>query len=320
MEVIQIGYMKELTFFDFLIVFDAVSSRLKDQEFECDRMQRSAEKIIAHTKKMQKVKDVKPSHPLTKVIKDNIRIRTQFLGSLRLRIDSFMLSHKPEHRVAAKELKYWLQQYKKELYPPSNFTQSHYVKIMMDDIKKQAYIRDAVALLYLDDLLEEIATRTADIEERFIERTKSLTQNAVVCKELRDAAYADFKTLLNTMESTHSLSMSETEKIHLKKLSVYINEPVVMMHSLLKSNKTRKNKRKEKEQEDSPIILHSGLGTPESMVFPNIASEEFGEADSNATLASNPLDDVKDKSTKASNIKGKDEIDGNGKLPSMGKN
>ena len=101
-------------------------------------------------------------------------------------------------------------------------------------------------MLQLGDLLEEIATRTGEIEKNNDAREKSLAKNAVACKELRDEAYQDFKELIHTIETTHRWSKSETERMDLERLSVYIKEPVVKVRSIYRSNKTRR--RKEKEQ------------------------------------------------------------------------
>lgn len=294
MERLEISFMKELRIFAFIETFSHVNGILDSVELNNVVVEPVVNKFKSHEKKLIVIKSAKLRHPLTRIIQEHVRIRTEYLGSLRLKVDSGMLSNRPKERVAAARLKVWLHNFKKDLYPPSISAQGWNVKVMMDEVKHDAEIREAIAVLDLEDLLADIAQHSAEIEMKDRERLKNINENAYIGQELREDAYIDFKRLINALDIAHSTSEDDTEKRQLEKINGMIHDHLVMINSKAKSRKTiRKNKKdnasavkdlinselKEGEQNidktNLPMIIYNEMKIPNNVNLPSTTTVTF---------------------------------------------
>lgn len=276
MEKLHISFIKDLKNSEFYLLFKLLQDLLDKNTSDNATLKRATEKIKSHQDKLVKLRDTKPRHYLTKVIKTKVQNRTEYLACLRLRIDAALLSPIPEERIAGERLKLWMSPYKKDIHKPTITVQSQVVKSLMHDREESEDIQRFTALLNLDGLLKTIMNVTTDVKRLFIKRIKDKTRKSVDGKKVREAAYNDFQLLIQIMEVSYRLSVDNEEKEQITELSQLINDDLTSFRKELKSRKTKRKNKKKREKEASiakeliegkeeeqksnlPMVIYDGL-------------------------------------------------------------
>lgn len=279
MQKMHISFIKDLKNFEFAQLFSHLDARLDEENFESSVLQKTTKKVKSHVEKLVLLKHANPSHPLTTVINDKLRTRTDYLACMRMKIDANLLSNIPEERVAADTLKRWLERYKKDLYPPSIDVQGNVVRCVMQDRDQKEFLRKAFILLQLNSLLEDVLQLTNEINMHDRQRLREKTHNQMEVAGLRDNAYKDLQIAVNAITVSYSIADDE-EQQQLADLSVGINYWLRDFRTKLLSRRTKsKNKRelkvaveelidttKEPEPVNNnlPMVIYAGLKKDET--------------------------------------------------------
>ena len=244
MEKMHVSFARDLKNIDFQELITSLDILLKNKNLNNSQLQDVVENISHQRKKLCLIKNLKPAHPLTRQIKEKVHTRTEYLASLRMKIDSDLKTYIPENRVAASTLKFWLDRYKKDLHKPSISVQSHLVRCIIDDREKEAYVAEAITQLQLDGVLDAIMQLTKEIDEDCLQRSQERSNRRTAGKGQRADAYDDLKLLVQAIEVSYKRTSDDEERLELIGLSIRINDLLKSFRSELRSRRTKsKNKR-----------------------------------------------------------------------------
>ena len=259
MEKMHIRFMKDLRNIEFEELFDLIYTTVEAEKIDTPSITTAIERIELHRKELLRMNYKKLRHPLTQIIREKVNSRTEYLACLRLTVDAKMLSHIPAERIAAKSLLLWLSPYKKNIYAPTIHRQSRMVKDLMEDRKQSTEIKQATALLGLEELLEEIVKINAKIEHNYLKRLNEKEIYIVKGSSIRNAAYKDLKLLVNVLELSHNLSSDNEQKEQLEQLSMLINENLKDFRTLVRTRTTKRKKKRDVESAVKELIHDSQL-------------------------------------------------------------
>ena len=245
MEKIHINFMKDLKNIEFGELFDIVSTIVAAENIGLPYLTLACVQLQTHTHELMKMNNQKIKHPLTPIIGEQVKTRTEYLAALRMTVDAKMMWHKPEERVAAERLQFWLKTYKDDIYAPTISTQSAMVENLMTDWKEDATINAATALLDLDELLDEIVKLTATIRHNQLTRLNEKDIYEVDGQAIRKAAYKDMRVLVSVIDTCYNIDTNEEQRAQLVKLTSGINAALQDFHTILKSRNTKRKNKKE---------------------------------------------------------------------------
>ena len=270
---LPINFMRELKNAEFDILINNVAKIIKEEDTENDVLKGLIETIKFHSKEMAFLEDEPYCHPLTEVIDELTRKRTNLLISLRLQIEGKMLTYKENECIAAKHLYWWISKYKKNLYVPSQTTQTGLVLGMMYEKNDTKSIQDAAVLLRLDDLMDEILEVTNKVRAYIKKRTNDKAKKHKKGQDLRKAAYKDMKLFMSNLEFMFGMNPEKNFDTNIYfRLSQCVDKELKKSHTILKSRKTkRKNK-----QEINEVISE--------LIDTGITSDNFTEKDTSTDL------------------------------------
>lgn len=287
MQKVHINFMKDLRNIEFEELFGIISSVVAIENIGLPTLTIAIDQLQQHTQELSKMNYQKIRHPLTPIIREQVNTRSQYLICLRMTIDAKMMGHKHEQRLAAQCLQSWLKSCKEDIYSPTISKQSRMVDNLIADRKESADIKEATALLDLDDLLSEIVELTANIRRNQLARVNDKDIYEVDGQALRKAAYKDLKILINVLESNYYIGANEEQRNQLAALNDVLNESLKDFRTLLKSKRTkRKNKiesatakkelieskvennQQELEILNLPLVLSDEVKIEENTVFP----------------------------------------------------
>lgn len=260
--------MRELKNAEFAILINNVARIIEGEDTENDVLKELIEKIKFHSKEMAFLEDEPYSHPLTEVIYELTRKRTNLLISLRLQIEGKMLTYKENECIAAKHLYWWISKYKKNLYVPSQTTQTGLVLGMMYEKNDTKSIQDAAVLLRLDDLMDEILEVTNEVRTYINKRINDKAKKYKKGQDLRKAAYKDMKLFISNLEFMVGMNPEKNFETNIYfRLSQRVDKELIYSHAKLKSRKTKRKNKQEINEAISELIV-----TP-------ITSENFNDKD-----------------------------------------
>ena len=289
MEKIHISFMKDLRNNEFGELFDIISTIVVTEKIELLPLTIACERLNPHSQELLKMNSQKLKHPLTKLIRDQVNTRTEFLSCLRMTVDAKMMWHKSEQRVAAARLQLWLRTYKADIFAPTITTQSALVENLMADWIEDASIKEATALLDLDGLLAEIVKITANIRRNQLVRLNEKDIYEVDGQAKRGAAYKDLKVLISVIDSSYNIGASEEQRIQLVTLSKNLNAALQEFHTILKSRNTKRKNKKETVAAVSELIdtkLKVGCLESETNNLPIAVHDELKTLSTHGTYAS----------------------------------
>lgn len=255
MEKIHISFMKDLRNIEFGELFDIVSTIVAAENIGLPTLTMACKQLQPHTHELMKMNNQKIKHPLTPIIGEQVKTRTEYLAALRMVVDAKMMWHKPEERVAAERLQFWLKTYKDDIFAPTISTQSRMVENLMADWKEDAAIKSATALLDLDELLVEIVKLTATIRQNQLTRLNDKDIYEVDGQSIRKAAYKDLKVLVTVIDSSYNIGANKEQREQLTSLSKSLNSALQDFHTILKSRNTKKKNKKETAAAVKELII-----------------------------------------------------------------
>lgn len=257
MRKLHIGFMRELRNSEFASLFNHISNLMEREEIEDKLLKSVWERAKHHPEELRFLRNRPPYHLLTQAIQKLIRTRTDYLISLRLQVEGKMLSHKPKERLAAKRLNLWLRNCKKHLYVPSITTQSALIDHLMVEREKFPDIQEATTLLNFDDLIEEIAKISIQVNSNFKTRLEETAANSRKGQELRQAAYKDLKLVVKVMEMLNEMKNENRETTQCYQLSLVLGELLKNAHTILKSRTTKSKNKREIDSAVAQLIDHT---------------------------------------------------------------
>ena len=285
MEKIHIRFMKDLRNIEFEELFDLIYTSVVTLKIDEPSITTAIERIELHRKELLRMNHKKLKHPLTQPIQKQVNSRTEYLACLRMMVDAKMLSHKPAERIAAKRLMLWLHPYKNSIYAPTIHKQSRMVKDLMEDRKQSKEIKQATALLDIDELLEAIVNISSRIELNYLKRLDEKSMYNVDGLAIRNAAYKDLKVLVSVLEVSYNLCVDDEQREQLVEMSILINGCLKDFRTLVRSRDTKRKNKRDVESavqeliHDSSQVIHQDIDTNDlSMVIdyqlnPSISSE-----------------------------------------------
>lgn len=238
------GFMRELKNSEFGVLVNTVADSLSRIETNEQPLKQIIERIQHHSREMYYLEDQTPCHPLTEVIGELTRKRTNYLISLRLQVEGKMLSHKVHEQECANHLYRWLQNNKKYLYVASIIPQTGRIMGLLEEKRRYPIIEQSLIDLGFDDLLDAIVEVTSQIEQYDSKRMDDKPEKSRKGIELRKAAYKDINALVgilivmmdihpeNTFENIY-YNVASNVQLHLKK-----------SHTKLKSRTTKRENKK----------------------------------------------------------------------------
>ena len=245
MQKLPISFMKDLKNIEFEELFDIISTIIATDKIGLPLLTMACEQLQPHAQELLKMNNQKIKHPLTQILSEQVKTRTEYLACLRMTIDAKMMCHKPTERVAAKYLELWLNNYKDDIYAPSISKQSRMVDNLMADRKEDTTIKEATTLLDLDELLDEIVKLTANIRHNQLTRINEKDQYEVDGQSIRKAAYKDLKVLVIVIEATYNTCTDEYQRKQIADLSLTLSAVLQEFHTKLKSRNTKSKNKKE---------------------------------------------------------------------------
>ena len=328
MEKIHVSFIKDLRNREFSLLIDTIAGIVAESTRENESLKKATKNLQSHYKSLLQLKDTKPRHYLTRIIKEKVDNRTEYLVGLRMRIESALFSPIPKERVAAERLMYWIDPYRKVLFKPSIGVQTQAVGFLNLDKSESTTIQEHTALLNLDYILDIVVAETEEIKRLVTERGKDKAQRAINGKKVRAAAYYDLRVLLDAMKTIYNLSSSEQEVEQMAWLSGLINENLKSFRRELRSRNTKRSNKKEVDVAVSQLI-EPQEEPKEKLAFITYNDlrldrrEEISITDTPQHKTISTLLSTKDKhksnkivsSTKSDNKKG-----GDGKLPPINSN
>ena len=124
----------------------------------------------------------------------------------------------------------------------------------MNDRKQKKEIKQATALLLLDDLLEAIVTMNDKIRHNFLIRMNEKEEYVVDGLAIRNAAYDDLKVLISVLESNYEIGTNNLQREQLVELSSSINDNLKDFRTLLRSRTTKKRSKKDADNATKELI------------------------------------------------------------------
>ena len=244
MEKIHVSFVKDLRNREFSLLTDNIAEIVAKSTSENESLKKATQNLQSHYKKLLQLKDTKPRHYLTRIIKEKVDNRTEYLVCLRMSIESLLLSPIPQERVAANRLMYWIDPYRKVLFKPSIVVQTQAVEFLNLDKSESTTIQEHTALLNLDYILDVVVSETEEIKRLVTARVDDKALRAINGKLVRAAAYCDLQVLLDAMRTIYNLSSNEQEVEEMVKLSEKINENLKSFRRELRSRNTKRNNKK----------------------------------------------------------------------------
>ncbi|HUI33424.1 MAG: DUF6261 family protein [Dysgonamonadaceae bacterium] len=265
MKKLHIGFVRELRNSEFAILFNHIFNLMEKEEIENELLKNAWERAKHHSEELRFLRNRPPYHLLTRKIQKLIRTRTDYLISLRLQVEGKMLSHKPEERLAAKRLNVWLRNCKRYLYTPSITTQSALIDHLLVEQEMFPDIQEAITFLNFDDLIEEIAEISDQVNSKFKTRLEDTAANSRKGQELRQAAYKDLKLVVKVMEMLNDMNDNNKEVTQCYQLSLVLGELLKNTHTILKSRTTKKKNKKEVESAVALLINDTKEGSKKNL-------------------------------------------------------
>lgn len=218
------------------------------------------------------------------------------------------------------------------------------VKDLLSDRREHAHIQEATALIYLDELLDEIVDVTAKIERNYLARLNDRDNYIVNGQSLGKAAYKDLRVLVVVLEASYNTCTSEEQREQIVALSSSLNAALQEFHTLLKMRNTKRKNKKETAAAVKELIDNELKGCKQKLEesnLPRVVYDEFKIAPStcsgttpitrsengNLPVAGSNIDRLKPKPNCSSddfstykNDKGKTKIVDDRGLPPISKN
>lgn len=203
--------MKDLKNHEFEGVYCDIIKLIDSKRVDDTNIQLAFTRIKSHVKNFDALR--KPQRNKHSILNKELTLRrTDYLISLRLRVQSYMRSHLPEERVAAKLINSILGIYGKKYYVPTIVTQTTLVHDIVIYKEQNKGFKEAFALLGLTGLIDTIIEMTEEIMNNLNLRISENGANKKRKSGVRKVAYKDMKVLIDTINLMYVINIDNKEK------------------------------------------------------------------------------------------------------------
>ena len=244
MEKLHISFMRELINIDFEGIYWDIIKLMKKKKVDDINIQLAFARVKPHVKKFDALRNRQRNE--NSILNEQLtRTRTDYLISLRLRVHSYMRSHIPEERVAAKRINFVLKMYGKKYYVPNILSQAAFVDEIVIHIKRREDFKEAFTLLGLTDLMDTIVKMTEEIMKNFGQRISDDGNNKARNNGVRKEAYKDMKIMIDAINFMYVINKDNEEKREIAEdLMWYINKIFKTYRTPMRSRQTKRKNRK----------------------------------------------------------------------------
>ena len=245
MEKLHIGFMKDLRNWEFHSLYKHIIDKMDRQQLEEGNIKQSFERVKSHTPNFHHALTRRGKNEYSVANQELTRLRTNYLISLRKGVESNMLTYLPKRRDAANIIHNVLAGYGKEYYVPSISTQANLVDDLVAYIDRSENFRDALMLLDLMDLMNEIVRISDEIMHNLGQRIITNGERKSRRAGVRKTAYEDLKTMIEVINAYRRVNRYDEEKSEkVESLMEDIDSCLKVFRTQLRSRATKSKNKK----------------------------------------------------------------------------
>ena len=293
MRKIHVNFMKDLRNHEFEGLYCNIIDFVDKQQLEDESINTAFENVKAHKKRLFNMRR-RSSSKFTIENKKLTHLRNNYLRSLRLRVQSFLLTNNTSEREAANVIQLILNSYGREFYVPTITTQSRFADNLKNHLKESKNFREAISLLHLRDLLDDIIELTVEIKKNHSNRIDESYEAKTKRKGVKQEAYHDMRIMADTINVAMLINRHNKEKKAIIEDLIYdINSILQDFHTPLKSRITKRRNKQAieaaveeltKAQKEQPKLLSEGVSNGDVLLdlrgVPSTGSERNISVDS----------------------------------------
>lgn len=193
------------------VAFRKITTVIEEEQFEVEDVQTSFNHLKVAVDNLAGIKNKTRLSPLTRVINDLKSQRHQYLSSMRGVAKANLKTPSESVRTAAITIYTWLNREQEFMAGSTLDKQSQTVFRMMDDLRNESELPEALATLGLTETMDTLATVSGKVERNDAKRAKELTAKKKRTKELRNKAYESLKVLCEVLEHTIKLEKGDAQ-------------------------------------------------------------------------------------------------------------
>ena len=266
MEKIQIGFMKDLRIHEFSELYCQIVHSIDADKIDDIYIKTALENVKRHVREVYYIeKPQRNAH--TPIIREQIRLRTEYIMSLRKKTEGCLLSPIAEERKAAEVFYEMLSTFKKDLYKPTLHKQKFFVDWLVDDIEEWGGAREAIDYLGFQYIIDAIVEISASIQTHIIKRLDNKMEIQNRSEGLRALVYKDLKTFIDAISFMLQKHQNEEEQSIYYEISSDIN---MTLKPFMRDFKIRNSKRKNKKerQKEANLAVNELINSSQKIVQP----------------------------------------------------
>ncbi|MDD4730119.1 MAG: DUF6261 family protein [Dysgonamonadaceae bacterium] len=244
------GFLWGLRNDEFPEVYNQLSSVIEVESVEDVNVKAFLEGVISHLDEVDLVMKMRNPHPLTEVLDNQIRLRKDYLVSLRGKVNASLKSPIETERKAAKVLLRWINKHCKNIYTPSINVYNRMIKNMMTDYNLSLDTQEALSDLGVSNVWDSIVAITQEIDANHSVRTREKSADVKKAAVIRRNAYHALKMYLRAIEL--ALSLEQPGDHFYLDCSRIIDNYLEQYRTRYLSRTTRRKNASEKAEENQP--------------------------------------------------------------------
>ena len=332
MKELHINFMNNLQNIQFAKLYNQICISVESELLEKGNDQEACQNVKNQVAEINQMLPDPLIHELTVVVNKKVRIRTNYLISLRKQVEGLKITYCENKISAAIVLSYWLEKQSGKLYRPSITSQSRLVENLMHEREQNTEIDAAITFLRLDGLIAAIDVINKEIDANFMQRNKELSARTKKSKAIRKAAYNDLRLFVSSINLFVGMHKKKNEDTIYHQYSREINNLLISYNTKQKSKNTKRKNKKEitvaveemmNRQEEQQKTLPVGVSQE---LTRDLSTGSGTDKVKNEKLKTNPGDVVSDVKTNSEDLS-ITKNDGNigkkndeGKLPPINRN
>ncbi len=257
MQRLHVSFMRDLKNIDFEGLYKNIILMMENQQHVDDPIiQMAFDRLKPHVPKFNDALRTRMRNEYSVENDDLTKTRTEYLISLRRRVKSYLLSHLPQDRIAAKNIYIVLKRYDKTYYVPSITTQSQLVYDLFSYMREDEKFKESFTFLKLNPLMDAIEKISNEILKNSVQCTNDNVERKNKTEGVREAAYRDIKYFVKAIHFTYESNLDDEEKIaKLDRLIWLVNDVLKQFRTPMRAQTTKsKNSKAKKEAADKLVI------------------------------------------------------------------
>lgn len=247
MKKLHVYFMKDLRNHAFVELYNIITSYIDKQAPADANIKAAFEMVISQKEKLSDMQKRKPS-VFSRENKKLTHSRNDYLISLRLRVQSYLLSPISTERDAAQEIQSLIEPYGREYYVPTIRRQTIFSDDLKNQLKKKDSLKKAVSFLGLSSLINTVIEMTHEIMNNYNERITENGKTKSKRKGVKEEAYYCMKVMADTINLVATVNKHNTEKrIAIDDYIYYIGGILQDFRTQLKSRNTKRSNTREEE-------------------------------------------------------------------------